>query len=179
MKSFLLSLLPALTWLAFAPGITSPAWAQAPFSFEKKYAEARAELAERHFDKALKIGRELNARTPDELDYWAVIVDAARGLGKSDEAEKAAQWMLNLRPEDVRGLERAGLVREDLGDLTGAEDMIVEAYKRAPPTDTALRVRLLNQMAGVFEKQKNLPQAEKLRKEAKKVQAAAEEEKKR
>lgn len=142
----------------------STAWAQASFSDGQK-ALARGEP-----EKALAIARALNKQLPDELDPWGLIVDAARALGKTDDAEKAAQWMINLRPEDPRGLWRVATLREDFGDLAGAEDVLNECYKRVPRTDVAWRVTLMKQMAGLYRKTGRADKAQRLMDEISKLE---------
>ena len=50
---------------------------------------------------------------------YGFLVDAYAELGDYAEAEKAAQWMLDLRPGNVPGLTRAAYLRELFGDLDG------------------------------------------------------------
>jgi tetratricopeptide (TPR) repeat protein len=84
----------------------------------------------------------LNRNMPDDLDTYALIVDAALVLGKVDQAEKSAQWMLNLRPEDVRSLMRGAAVRGALGDHEGVMQMLTDALARTSRTETALRAAI-------------------------------------
>jgi len=142
----------------------STAWAQASF------ADGQKALARGDAEKALSIARALNKQMPDELDPWGLMVDAARALGKMDEAEKAAQWMINLRPEDPRGLWRVATLREDFGDLPGAEDVLNECYKRVPRTDVAWRVTLMKQMAGLYRKTGRDDKAQRLMEEVSKLE---------
>lgn len=143
---------------------------QAPVPEQNKnqirYLRARLEYLSGNYEKALTLAKELNRVIPDELDPYALIVDASRALGRLEEAEAAAQWMLNLRPDDARGLQRAVGVREDLKDLTGAEEFLVESYKRVAPSDSPARASVITQMAGVKIRQQHPDEARKLIHEA-------------
>ncbi|MDZ4803118.1 MAG: hypothetical protein SGI92_33580 [Bryobacteraceae bacterium] len=139
------------------------AWAQASFS------DGQKALASGDAQKALTIARALNKQMPDELDPWGLIVDAARALGKTEEAEKAAQWMINLRPDDPRGLWRVASLREDAGDLSGAEEALVLCYNRVSRTDTAWRATLMKQMVRLYTKTGRTKEAERLTQEISKL----------
>ncbi|MBC8165810.1 MAG: hypothetical protein H7Y20_08055 [Bryobacteraceae bacterium] len=127
-----------------------------------KYLRARLEFARGNFEKSLSMAKALNRDVPDELDPYGLIVDSARALGKSGEAEKAAQWMLNLRPEDFRGLQKAAALREDLEDYQGAEEFLMDAYKRVPRSEPGQRASILAQLARVYIKNKRPADARRL-----------------
>lgn len=156
-----MQLLKALPLLALA---LTTAWAQASFADGQK-ALARGDAA-----RALEIARALNRQTPDDLDPYGLIVDAARALGRTDEAEKAADWMIRLRPEDPRGLWRVASLREDFGDLEGAEQALLECYQRVPRTETAWRATLMRQMARLCSKTNREDKAKRLIAEAEKLE---------
>lgn len=95
-----------------------------------------------HHASALNEAKRLNCNMPDDLDTYALLVDAALALGHVDEAERAAQWMLNLRPDDVRSLIRGAAVREALKDYEGAAQMLTDAFGRTARLDVALRAAI-------------------------------------
>src|ERR1043166_5761139 len=43
-------------------------------------------------------------RVPDDILVWGYLADADIALGDYDDAEKSAQWMLDLRPGNIPGL---------------------------------------------------------------------------
>ncbi|MBC7927128.1 MAG: hypothetical protein H7039_15880 [Bryobacteraceae bacterium] len=113
---------------------------------------SRVALAESRFADALKLAQAVNREVPDELDAYGLIVDAARGLGKTKEAEEAADWMIRLRPEDPRGLWRVALLRQDFKDYAGAEQVLNDSYARVPRTELTMRARMMTEMARIYGK---------------------------
>jgi tetratricopeptide (TPR) repeat protein len=77
--------------------------------------------------------RVLNRRAPDDLGNYAAIVEAGIALKRLDEAEEAAQWMLDLRPDDLTCAEHAALVRAAEGDPEGALELLIPAAKVISP----------------------------------------------
>lgn len=120
-----------------------------PSTYESRVLRARLALLRGDARSAFDQATELNRITPDDLDIYALMVDAARALGMSEAAERAAQWMLNLRPDDVRSMLKTAAVRQDLGDLTGAEDMLVGAFRGTNRAEIGLRAEILTSLAGV------------------------------
>lgn len=100
----------------------------APESFQALKAKTWVLLGRHEFPAALEIARELNRRAPDDVQVYGFLVDAYVELGDYDEAERAAQWMLDLRPGNVAGLTRAAYLRELFGDLDGAAELFEMAY---------------------------------------------------
>jgi tetratricopeptide (TPR) repeat protein len=96
---------------------------------------------------ALKLGSELNHKVPDDLAVWALLVDANSELGNYDQAERAAQWVLDLRPGSSLGFEKAALLRELFGDAEGAIEFLDEANRRTSPNDADQKAWLLTQKA--------------------------------
>jgi tetratricopeptide (TPR) repeat protein len=88
----------------------------------------------------------LNKKVPDDVLVYGFIVDAAAELGRYDEAEAAAQWMLDLRPGNVPGLTRAAYLRELFGDIDGALELMRSAYQRIPPLEVEDRAWTLSQI---------------------------------
>lgn len=104
-------------------------------------------LGKHEFASALERATALNKRIPDDVMTYAFLTDANVELGNYPEAEKAAQWMLNLRPGNVPGLTRAAYLRELFGDIEGAIDFMQDAYQRTPSTETEDRAWALTQLA--------------------------------
>ncbi|MFN3324365.1 MAG: tetratricopeptide repeat protein [Bryobacteraceae bacterium] len=115
--------------------------------------------------------RQANRERPDDLDTYAELADALRAAGRQEEAIETVQWMLNLRPTDVRGLWRAALIREDVGDLEGSADLMAECYRRTSPGDAGKRIEFLTGLARVFKKQGKLDDSRQVEAEAEKLKA--------
>ena len=61
---------------------------------------------------------------------YGMLTDANIELGKYAEAEKSAQWMLDLRPGNIPALTRAAYLRELFGDIEGALELMQQAFGR-------------------------------------------------
>jgi tetratricopeptide (TPR) repeat protein len=103
-------------------------------------------LGQHEFAKALDRARALNKKVPDDVLVYGFMTDACVELGDYDEAEKAAQWMLDLRPGNVPGLTRAAYLRELFGDIDGALELMQTSYQRTPPQEVEDRAWILNQI---------------------------------
>jgi tetratricopeptide (TPR) repeat protein len=107
-------------------------------------------LGKHEFAQALEAARALNKKVLDDVLVYGFIVDAAAELGRYDEAEAAAQWMLDLRPGNVPGLTRAAYLRELFGDIDGALELMRSAYQRIPPLEVEDRAWTLTQIGHLF-----------------------------
>ncbi|HYP14208.1 MAG TPA: tetratricopeptide repeat protein, partial [Bryobacteraceae bacterium] len=92
------------------------------------------------------LARTLNKKIPDDVQVYGLITDACIELGKYEEAEKAAQWMLDLRPGNVAGLTRGAYLRELFGDLDGAIDFMRQAHSRIRPEEYEDRAWVLTHL---------------------------------
>ena len=54
----------------------------------------------------------LNKRMPDDVLVYGFLTDANVELGNYEEAEKACNWMLKLRPGNIPALTRAAFLRD-------------------------------------------------------------------
>ncbi|MEO8051620.1 MAG: tetratricopeptide repeat protein, partial [Acidobacteriota bacterium] len=118
-----------------------------PDNFEALKAQAWLLLGRHEFAKALIAATALNKRAPDDITVYGYLADANAELGNYDDAVKAAQWMLNLRPGNVAGLTRAAYLRELHGDLDGAMELMHMAYDATPFQEAEDRAWLLTQIA--------------------------------
>jgi tetratricopeptide (TPR) repeat protein len=123
------------------------ALAVSPGDFEARKAQVWLRLGRHEFAQARDAARELNRIAPDDLQVYGFLVDACAELGDYAEAEKAAQWMLDLRPGNVPGLTRAAYLRETFGDLEGALELMVAALQQTPAAEVEDRAWLLTQIA--------------------------------
>jgi tetratricopeptide (TPR) repeat protein len=78
---------------------------------------------------------------------WGFLTDSNVELGNYDEAEKAAQSMLNLRPGNLPGLTRAAYLRELFGDTEGSIELMKMALDSTPPSEVEDRAWITTQIA--------------------------------
>lgn len=132
-------------------------YAQAEQALEKSFAIAAENyegrrirawilLGKHEFAAALAEAQSLNRLAPDDVMVYGFLVDAHTHLGDYVEAEKAAQWMLDIRPGNVPGLTRAAHLRELFGDVEGALELMATAFQQTPQRETEDRAWLLTQM---------------------------------
>lgn len=118
-----------------------------PENFEAQKIHAWVLLGQHEFAKAAEAARKLNQRSPDDVLVYGFLADAYAELGKYDEAEKAAQWMLDLRPGNVPGLTRGAYLREIYGDVDGAIELMQKADQRTHSSEVEDRAWILTQIA--------------------------------
>jgi tetratricopeptide (TPR) repeat protein len=120
--------------------------AVAPDNFEALKMRTWALLGQHRFAEALELATALNKKVPDDLMVYGMLTDANIELGKYDEAEKSAQWMLDLRPGNIPALTRAAYLRELFGDIEGAIELMRSAVNRMPFQETEDRAWVLTQI---------------------------------
>ena len=118
-----------------------------PGNVEAAKLRAAVLLGQNQSAEALKLATQLNRKTPDDLTGWALLVDANVQLGNYDEAERDAQWILDLRPGSSLGFEKAAMLRELFGDWEGSIEFLDEANRRTSPNDADQKSWLLTQKA--------------------------------
>ncbi len=122
--------------------------------------------------EAQRIAEPLAKSAPDDYDVWYVLAQAYRLQGKLDQAEKATQWLLDLRPDNIGGQWEAGLLREQFKDLTGALDLLNSVYRQISPYRFEERARVLSDIARIFDKQGLKSDVAMLRKEITRLKEA-------
>ena len=123
-------------------------------------------LGRHEFAAALDATKALNKRVPDDVLIYGFLTDANAELGNYKEAERAAQWMLDLRPGNLPGVTRAAYLRELFGDVDGALELMDMAYQSTPPTETEDRAWILTQMGHLLIISGKTDKAEKLLQQA-------------
>src|ERR1035438_7768323 len=118
----------------------------APGNMESEKIHVWLLLGRHEFPAALEAAKALNKRIPDDVLVYGFLTDANAELGNYEAAERAAQWMLNLRPGNLPGMTRAAYLRELFGDVDGAYDLMDAAYQGTVPTETEDRAWILAQM---------------------------------
>jgi tetratricopeptide (TPR) repeat protein len=118
----------------------------APGDFTAKKLDCWILLGRHEFQAALEQARALNRAYPDDVLVYGFVVDACVELGLYEEAEKACQWMLDLRPGNVPGMTRAAYLRELFGDVDGAIELMTAAYHAIRASETEDRAWTLTQI---------------------------------
>jgi tetratricopeptide (TPR) repeat protein len=92
-------------------------------------------LGKHEFAAAREAAMQLNKRNPDDVMVYGFVTDANVELGNYQDAEKAAQMMLDLRPGNMPGITRGAYLRELFGDVDGALELMNMALTSTPPTE--------------------------------------------
>jgi tetratricopeptide (TPR) repeat protein len=121
----------------------------APDNFEGRKLEVWLLLGKHEFAKAYEEAKRLNRRAADDPMVYGFLVDACAALGKYDEAEEAAQWMLDLGRSSLPGMARAAHLREIFGDAEGAAELLISAYGKLDPLQAEDRAWMLTHLAHV------------------------------
>ena len=116
-----------------------------PDNFEAMKVRTWSLLGQHRFAEARVLATTLNAKVPDDLMVYGMLTDANIELGRYDDAEKSAQWMLDLRPGNIPALTRAAYLRELFGDIEGAIELMQSAFNRMPYQETEDRAWVLTQ----------------------------------
>ncbi len=91
----------------------------------------------------------MHKRTPDDVMLYGYLAEADIALGNYAEAEKSAQWMLNMLANNVPGLMIAARLRDLYGDADGAVDLLNTAYSETAPTEVEELAWIANRIASV------------------------------
>lgn len=119
----------------------------APGDFTARKLQVWILLGQHEFAPAVAAAEQLNREVPDDVLVYGFLVDGYTELGRYADAEKAAQWMLDLRPGNVPGLTRAAHLRELFGDHSGAVELMDTAYRRTPDGEVEDRAWILTHIA--------------------------------
>jgi tetratricopeptide (TPR) repeat protein len=98
-------------------------------------ARAWVRLGQHRFAEARDLALALNRRVPDDVFVYGLLTDAHVELGDYAAAERACQWMLDLRPGNVPALTRAAYLRELFGDVAGALELMEAAFGQTAPAE--------------------------------------------
>jgi tetratricopeptide (TPR) repeat protein len=132
-----------------------------PDNFDGKRIQVWLLLGKHEFAAAREAAQKLNRRMPDDVMVYGFLTDANAELGNYDEAEKAAQLMLNLRPGNLPGITRAAYLRELFGDVDGALELMSMALDSTPPGESEDQAWILSQIGHLQLSVGKLSEAEK------------------
>jgi len=119
-------------------------------------------LASAHeFVKARETARALADEFPDDAFAYGILVDANSELGNYDEALKAAQKMVDLKPNSA-SYSRVAHMRSLHGDHAGAVQMLTTAARTADPQDKEAQSWCLMQLGKEYFKVGDLNKAAKV-----------------
>lgn len=120
-----------------------------PDNYDALKLRAKLQLTYHRFAEALETTRRAQIVRTDDHDVWGQITDALVELGDYSGAVKAAQTMVDLRP-DSSSYARVSYLRSLHGDTQGAIQAMTAAVKAANPNDPEgiawCRVQLGNEL---------------------------------
>ena len=138
----------------------------APNNFDGQRIHVWLLLGKHEFADALEAAKKLNQRMPDDVMTYGFLTDANVELGNYKDAEKAAQWMLDLRPGNMPGLTRAAYLRELFGDVEGSLELMQMAYDSTAPSELEDAAWIVTQMGHLNLAIGKINEAEKLSQQA-------------
>lgn len=131
-----------------------------PGNYDAEKLQVTVLLGKHRFAEALKLATGLNSKAHDDIGVWGLLVDSNVALGNYPEAERDAQWILDLRAGSSLGFVKAAGLRVLFGDPEGAIEFYDEANRRTSANDADEHAWLLTQIASVQLASGNLKQAE-------------------
>lgn len=105
-----------------------------PDNYDALKLRAKVLLTNHRFKAALDTAQRALSIQSDDHDVWGQITDGYVELGNYDEAVRAAQKMMDLRP-DSSSYARVSYLRSLHGDTYGAIQAMQAAVKAADPSD--------------------------------------------
>jgi tetratricopeptide (TPR) repeat protein len=137
-----------------------------PDNFDGQRIHVWLLLGKHEFAAALDAAKKLNQKMPDDVMLYGFLADANVELGNYNDAEKAAQWMLDLKPGNIPGLTRAAYLRELYGDIEGSLELMNMAYQSTPPGEVEDGAWIVTQMAHLNLEIGKIGEAERLSQQA-------------
>ncbi|HET6979285.1 MAG TPA: tetratricopeptide repeat protein [Pyrinomonadaceae bacterium] len=105
-----------------------------PDNYDGLKLRTKLQLTYHRFAEALETARRMQTVRDDDHDVWGQITDALVELGDYPGAVRAAQKMVDLRP-DSSSYARVSYLRSLHGDSAGAIDAMTAAMQAANPND--------------------------------------------
>ena len=141
---------------------------QQPDASEALLLLAWTQTGQHQFTAALKTAESLRQRLPNDYQIYGLLGDAHVELGQYDQAARAWQRMIDLRPGPA-AYSRIAYLRELYGDLQGATEMMAMAVRAVSPRDPETYAWLLVQYGDLHFEQGRLKVAEAAFEEARRV----------
>ena len=120
-----------------------------PDNYDALKLRGKLQLTYHRFNEALETARRAQTVRTDDHDVWGQITDALVELGDYEGAVRAAQTMVDLRP-DSSSYARVSYLRSLHGDTQGAIQAMTAAVRAANPNDPEgiawCRVQLGNEL---------------------------------
>jgi len=117
--------------------------------FQLQRTQVALMLSRHEFAQALEHASALNRRVPDDVMTYGYLAEAGIALGKYQDAETNAQWMMNLRPNNTPALLVGAKLRTLYGDSHGAIEFLNRAYGQTSPIEVEDQAWILNQIASI------------------------------
>ena len=136
-------------------------FAISPGNFDGERIRVWLLLGRHEFTTALEEAHKLNKRLPDDVLVYGFLSDANAELGNYEDAEKATQLMLNLRPGNLPALTRAAYLRELFGDVDGSLELMQMVLEATPPAESADQAWILSQIGRLQLSEGKLVESEK------------------
>ena len=128
--------------------------------FQLQRTQVALMLSRHEYIRAKERATVLNKRTPDDVMTYGYLAEAEIALGQYPEAETNAQWMLNMRPNNIPGLVIGAKLRTLYGDAHGAIEFLSLAYSETSPTEVEDLAWIENQIASIQIKSGQIDAAE-------------------
>jgi tetratricopeptide (TPR) repeat protein len=122
------------TYNAHADAAITRSLAIEPDNYDGLKLRTKLQLTYHRFAEALETAHHLQTIRDDDHDVWGQITDALVELGDYPAAVKAAQTMVDLRP-DSSSYARVSYLRSLHGDTQGAINAMTAALKASNPND--------------------------------------------
>jgi len=106
-------------------------------------------LSRHEYVKAKERAEILNKQTPDDVMLYGYLAEADIALGDYEAAEASAQWMLNMRQNNVPGLLIGAELRTLYGDANGAIEFLNLAYSESSPLEVEDLAWIANKIAAI------------------------------
>ncbi len=131
----------------------------APNDFQLQKTDIALLLARQQFARALAKAKLLHSKVPDDVTLYGYLAEANIALGNYTDADTDAQWMLNLRPNNIPGLLLGAQLRVIYGDAPGALEFLNQAFGETPQIEPEEQASIANRIAEIELAQGQLPAA--------------------
>lgn len=118
-----------------------------PNNWETLKLRVRLQVGQGNYIGALYNAEVISSKVPDDLLIAVYLADIHLALGNYVEAEKSAQWSLDLRRGNSAGLLRGAALREAFGDVDGAIEFYTKAMSGVSESDIDEKASILTDVA--------------------------------